>query len=138
MGQAMPVSPLAEKRIVVIEDNAILKIGLETVLRGAGASLVSSFDQKIDAALLDFRLEHGVTAVPLAQALHRRGVPFAFYTGCSQASLAGIRARWPECIIIAKPASPAEIVEALVGLLGRQGGKGAPLPPKGMPAAQHY
>ena len=135
MGQAMPVSPLAGKRIIVIEDNAILKIGLETVLRAAGASLVSSFDQKIDAALLDFRLEHGVTAVPLAQALHRRGVPFAFYTGCSQASLAGIRARWPECIVIAKPASPADIVEALADMLKRQGGKLSALLPRGISVA---
>jgi hypothetical protein len=137
MGQAMPVSPLAGKRIVVIEDNTILKIGLETVLRGAGASLVSSFDQQIDAALLDFRLQHGVTAAPLAQVLYRRGVPFAFYTGCSQVSLAGIRARWPECIIIAKPASPADIVDALAGLLQRQSGKALRLS-RGMPAAQYY
>ena len=113
-------TPLAEKRIFVVEDNAILKIGLESILRDAGAQLATSLDQKLDGALLDLRLEHGVTSVPFAQALRRRNVPFLFYTGLSIASLAGIRARFPGCIIISKPSYPAEIVGCLADLLEYQ------------------
>jgi DNA-binding response OmpR family regulator len=111
--------PLVEKRILVVEDNAILKIGLEVLLRDAGAQIVASLDHKLDAAVLDLRLEHGVTSVPFAQALSRRYVPFLFYTGLPAASLAGIRARFPDCLIIAKPSRPSEIVEGLVNLLER-------------------
>jgi hypothetical protein len=122
--------PLAERRIIVVEDDPILKIGLESILKGAGAQLVSSLDHRLDVALLDLLLEHGVTSVPIAQTLSRRDVPFLFYTGLPEASLAGIRARFPQCTIIAKPSQPADIIDALAGLLIRRheglGGHGAP------------
>jgi hypothetical protein len=44
-------------------------------------------------------------------------VPFAFYTG--QTETDPIRADWPHCEIVAKPASPQAIVTAVAGLLRR-------------------
>jgi CheY-like chemotaxis protein len=108
---------LSGKRLIVIEDNPVVRMGVEDTLRGAGAIIVKSFNQKADAAVLDVRLGGGVTAIPIALTLGFRSVPFMFYTGQPETTLAPIRNRWPGCKIVTKPSSPREIIAAVVDLL---------------------
>jgi DNA-binding response OmpR family regulator len=116
---------LRDARVLVVEDDFLILIELETILRDAGAHIVGACrtvdealalieHEHIDAGLLDLRLGRDTTA-PIARVLTRRGVPFAFYTG--QTETDPIRAEWPRCEIVAKPASPRAIVAAVAGLL---------------------
>ena len=107
---------LAGKRLVVIEDEPIIKFGLEEILRDAGATIVQTFDQKVDAAILDVNLGEGVTVVPIAVRLRERRVPFIFYSGQSEAFLAPIREAFPNATFISKPAETWRIVAAVVDL----------------------
>jgi CheY-like chemotaxis protein len=111
------VQPLAGKRLIVVEDNPVVRMGVEDALRGAGASIARSFDQKANAAVLDVRLGNGITALPIALTLSYRMVPFLFYTGQSEAALAPIRNRWPGCQILQKPSTAETIVASVLELV---------------------
>jgi len=108
---------LAGKRLVVVEDTTIVRLDVENTLREAGAIILQSFENGADAAVLDILLGKGSTSIPIAQALSERKIPFLFYTGLSPSSLTVIRAEWPGCRILFKPARPGEIVAAVVDLL---------------------
>ena len=114
-------------RILIVEDDFLILIELESVLRDAGAHIAGACrkvdeavalarEQEIDAALLDLRVGHDAIT-PVARCLDHRGVPFAFYTG--QTETDPIRAEWPDCAIVAKPAVPHLIVAAVAALLQR-------------------
>ena len=112
----------------MVEDDFLILMELETILREAGAhiagacrtvdeALALAREQEIDAALLDLRVgQEAIT--PVARCLDHRGVPFAFYTG--QQETDPIRAEWPDCAIIAKPAVTRLLVATLAGLLQRR------------------
>lgn len=83
--------PRQGARVLVIEDNAIVALDLQEMLRalGAGAvTLAGSIDEAqaaleaatFDLALLDLDLD-GESAMPIAEALAARSIPFAFATG---------------------------------------------------------
>ena len=110
---------LAGKRLVVVEDTAIIKLAIEKTLLEAGATITRSFENGADAGLLDIWLGNGSTSIPIAQALSDRKIPFLFYTGLPPSELTQIRERWPGCMIVAKPALPSEIVAAVVELLAQ-------------------
>ena len=107
---------LAGKRLVVIEDETVIKIVLEETLRSAGAIVMSSFDQKLDGAVLDVNLGHGIDVLPIANRLRERNVPFVFYTGQSETSLAPIREAFPNATFISKPAETRRILAAVADL----------------------
>src|SRR5512142_1062490 len=84
-------NPLAGRRILVVEDEAMLSMLLEDILEGLGcevAGTASRFDEAMrrvdtldfDAALLDVNL-NGTYSVPIAEKLAQRGVPFVLATG---------------------------------------------------------
>jgi DNA-binding response OmpR family regulator len=119
---------LQDARVLIVEDDFLILIELETVLGEAGARIVGACrtvdealavagNQDIDAALLDLRVGPD-TIAPVAYCLDRRGVPFAFYTG--QTETDPIRVEWPDCEIVAKPAAPKAIVAAVAALLRGQ------------------
>ena len=108
---------LAGRHLVVVDDTAIIKLGIEQALREAGATIERSFENGADAAILDIWLGKGTTSLFIAQALVDRKIPFLFYTGLPRSELTPIRERWPGCMIVAKPAPPSEIVAAVVELL---------------------
>ena len=112
--------PLANRRLVIMEDDPIVRANIEAALTSAGASLVKSGDLKIDAAILDVSLGHGASSVAIAEALSRRSVPFAFFTGLNDKALGPIRHRWPSCQILKKPATSEQIVAAVVNLLAQR------------------
>jgi hypothetical protein len=50
----------------------------------------------------------------VCQALHRRKIPFLFYTGHANADLL---ADWPQAPVVGKPAPPSVIVEHIAALV---------------------
>jgi DNA-binding response OmpR family regulator len=114
-------------RILVVEDDFLILTELESTLEEAGAriagtcrtveeALALAREQELDAALLDLRVGHDAIT-PVARCLDQQRVPFAFYTG--QTETDPIRAQWPDCAIVPKPATSQAIVAAVAGLLNR-------------------
>ena len=118
------MKPLAGRCILIVEDNFLILLELESTLLNAGARVVSCTaltqaaaridEEEIDAGLLDVRIGMGSIA-PVAQKLADRGKPFIFYTG--QVAWDPELARWPEVPVVAKPAPPEVIVKALVQIM---------------------
>jgi DNA-binding response OmpR family regulator len=114
-------------RVLVVEDDFIIAMDLESALVDAGAEVIgpcrtvrdavaATIGCKLAAAVLDVRLG-GETVAPVASELARRGIPFLFYTG--QIETDPIRVEWPACTIVVKPASSRAIVGAVAALLQR-------------------
>ena len=85
------MKPLAELKVLVIEDEMLGRMLLEDLLQelgctvigpvasiAAGVELAGGAD--VDVALLDINID-GVRVYPVADALAQRGIPFAFVTG---------------------------------------------------------
>ena len=82
---------LSGKRVLIIEDEPLVAMDLETLLTGAGCTIVAHrvehrygeggrAERPCDVALLDANLG-GEPVDEVAAALTRRGIPFAFATG---------------------------------------------------------
>jgi DNA-binding NtrC family response regulator len=118
---------LDHARLLVVEDDFIISLELQSLLGAARATIVAPCYKisealsalkanKVDAAVLDVRLGSH-TAAPVADELVRRGIPFLFYTG--QVDADPTRAAWPAAPIISKPAPSSQIVTAVAELLRR-------------------
>ena len=110
------IAVLTGKRLFVVEDSPIVKLGLEAILREAGAMIVETLDDEIDAAILDVNLGHGVSSAPIADKLSQRDVPFLFYSGQSESFLASIRKKFPAALVLIKPCDPARIIREVARL----------------------
>jgi DNA-binding response OmpR family regulator len=118
--------PLNGARVLVVEDDYLISMNLESTLAEAGAeiagvsrtvkdALALAKQNGVAAAILDFRLGCE-TVEPVARQLSRRGIPFVFYTGQLEAEhLLG--SEWPGCKILRKPSRPQAIVSAIAGVL---------------------
>jgi len=83
---------LAGRRILVVEDEMMIGMLIEDILKDAGGEVVGPMprlkpamdaaanEMRIDAAVLDINLA-GETVAPVADRLMERGVPFVFLTG---------------------------------------------------------
>jgi DNA-binding response OmpR family regulator len=117
---------MRSKRVLVVEDDALVSMAVEAEVADAGHAVVGPFgccadalaslssDGLPDAAVLDFRLRDG-PCLDLARALRQRGVPFLVYTGSLPSAkpcgpLEG--APWIE-----KPAPTGRLAAALDALL---------------------
>lgn len=98
------------KRVLVIEDEPVVAMLMEDLLESFGCETVAcagtaldaarlANDLDIDFALLDINLNGG-DSFPAADALKRRGVPFAFVTGYG---VQGVRPDLRDNPIIHKP-----------------------------------
>lgn len=117
---------LAGARILVVEDEFLIAMQLQSVFEDEGAQVVGPYHSlsealrhaetdEISAASLDVNLGRD-TAAPVAGALARRHVPFIFYSvQIKDPALAP----WQHIRVIQKPASPHELVQAMVALLHR-------------------
>ena len=87
----------ASKRVLVVEDELMIRMLLEDMLSELGytvAAQAARIDEALDAAknvafdvaILDVNL-NGETIVPVAEALDARGMPFVFATGYADAVL---------------------------------------------------
>jgi PAS domain S-box-containing protein len=119
---------LAGRRLLVIEDEPLVAIEIESILGDAGAQVrvVGSAAQALhhiehfpfDGALLDGNL-HGLPVDEIAAALTGAKIPFAFVSGYSRQNLPRAFANVP---VVAKPFVPAVLVEAAANLAPERGG----------------
>lgn len=123
----MNATSIAGRRVLIVEDEMLVAMGLEDMLTDLGYEIVgvaSRTDQalamlgneSIDAVVLDINL-HGEMSFPVADALTARNVPFLFSTGYERSSLAG---RFSSCPAIQKPFSTEELGRAIEGLFDRR------------------
>lgn len=130
-------SVLAGRRVLLLEDEALVAMDLEGIVQDAGAEEVrlamnlaeawrTVSDWRPDLALLDVRLPDG-SSHDLAAELHERGVHVLFHTGDADASrLAAVA---PGAGVLRKPSSAPMIVAAISGLIDpHPGGPAAPGP----------
>jgi DNA-binding NtrC family response regulator len=120
-----PNLPLSGARVLVVEDDVILLLDIETILSEAGAEVVGRCrtitealaavqNHRFCAAVMDVRVGRE-TIVPVARELQKRGTPFLFYTG--QVGVENALEEWPKSNIITKPAKAQTVVEAVAKLL---------------------
>ena len=116
-------------RVLVLEDDPLLLLELESILQDAGAEIVACCRNVKDglmavekngvaAAILDVRIGR-TTIAPVARQLAKRGTPFLFYTG--QVENDPALAEWSDHVVLSKPARPATIVAAVALLLEDSG-----------------
>jgi CheY-like chemotaxis protein len=81
----------AEKRILVAEDEFFVALVVEETLQSLGCTVLGPFSdlaeatevarrEQVDPAVLDINLR-GEMVYPLAEQLHRHGIPLVFTTG---------------------------------------------------------
>jgi len=106
--------------ILIVEDQALIALNLEDVVRSIGGCAVGHAARlsealtliettSWDAALLDIKLAGGEMAYPAADRLRAKGIPFAFLTawdGC-------IDERYPDVPVLRKPFSEADLERCL-------------------------
>jgi len=121
------VSQLCGKRLLVVEDEALVALMLEELLEGFGCdvvgvagtlskglALVGDESLAIDGALLDINLG-GEKVFPVAERLAARGVPFIFCTGYGAGGLPPNFAGVPT---LAKPYLEEALEKMLVARFG--------------------
>ncbi len=125
MTHAETTRALEGARILVVEDDFLISTEIDSILAGAGATVVGPCrtlaqaerlidDNHISAAILDFRLGHDTT-LPVAEQLHDHGIPFVFFTG--QVNTRQIESACPGAKVITKPFQSRTIVTALADVL---------------------
>ena len=116
----MNSQPKTLPRVLIVEDEPMVAIDIEQALTdfgfhvvGVAFSLETALElvasEGFDAVILDVNLK-GVSAVPVADALTARGLPFIVTTGYGlDQRPAGLR----DAPYLRKPYRPAELVRAL-------------------------
>jgi two-component SAPR family response regulator len=121
------VARLGGVRALIVDDEFIIGLEIESMLMDAGATVVgvcTTISEALDLAgradvsiaTLDIRIGRDTTAT-VAALLAERGIPFVFFSG--QPLPVEMQGLWPESLVIAKPADQGELVNAL-GLLMRR------------------
>ncbi len=98
-------------RVLIVEDEGIVEMMMEEMVRHLGCTVVASSrtldsgvamaeSEQVDFALLDFDLGGGADALPIAEALEERGIPFVFVTAHA---LDVLRDTHPHVPVLVKP-----------------------------------
>ena len=124
---ALKPDTLADRRLLVVEDEMFVAMLIEDLLVEEGCTVVGPAASvadalklmdgtRLDGAVLDVNLG-SETVYPVADALGRAGVPFVFVTGYGAGSLIEAHRGHPT---IAKPFDPSRFADELVlGLANR-------------------
>ena len=118
---------LSGMRVLILEDEFLIAMDVEQLCRDSGAVNVmiartlSEIDREqavenFDAAILDVMLG-GSSTLPFAEELHKSGVPFIFASGYGDVD--EIFTAFPGVVVIGKPYSGTELIEALAVASGR-------------------
>jgi light-regulated signal transduction histidine kinase (bacteriophytochrome) len=116
---------LTGKRVLLVEDQLVIALDAEDILRHAGAAHVETASSVRDAlkllpgsppdlAILDVNLGVG-TSLPIAEELQRRSIPFVFATGYGDSSF--IPKTMRSVPIVRKPYSTEALTKALARIL---------------------
>ncbi len=116
------------KRILVVEDEALLALDLRFALEDRGASVVGPCYRLstalttaqlggIDAAVLDVDLA-GETVFPVADLLKQANIPFVFHTGRHNPQV--LSEAYRDIPICPKPTNPETVADTLFALIERQ------------------
>ena len=108
---------------MVVEDDAFIALDIEQALRGAGYDQIRAFGRKSSAlsyldddtpvlALLDLNLGRGETSIDIAMTLKRRGCPFMFLTGYTEATVP-LPSELSGAPRLSKPFDVVELTEAV-------------------------
>lgn len=119
------IKALSGRRVLVVEDESLVAMLLETILEDMGClpvgpasnvdeGLAMATDESLDAALLDVNVA-GRQVFPIADALKARGVPFVFSTGYGEG---GLPDEWRGHATVQKPFTEAAIRQALMKIMG--------------------
>ena len=117
----------AGRRVLIVEDEAMIAGWIESILRKGGWSIVGPIAtleralatierERLDAALLDVRI-NGHDAFAVADVLMKRNVPFIFVSGFTRKQMPP---GYSDCAYIAKPFTPDAILALLEGVVGRE------------------
>ncbi len=116
---------LEGRRVLVVEDESLVAMLLETILEDMGAAPVgpastveegvaaATGEPDLDAALLDVNVA-GKPVFPVAEALSARGVPFVFSTGYGEG---GLPDEWRGRPVLQKPFTEQAVRDALQSVL---------------------
>ena len=108
-------------RVLVVEDEALISMLLEDMLKECGFEVVGAITrleealaliacEKIDIGLLDINLGDG-TVYPVADAMHAQRIPFIFSTGYSACALPP---RFEDRVTLQKPFSAQDLRHTLL------------------------
>jgi len=112
---------LANRRILVVEDESMVAMMLEDyldelgcIVAGSAARLGEALEMarslELDMAVLDLNLA-GEMSYPVAEVLQTRGVPVVFATGYGSAGLSG---KFPDAPVLSKPYNIEQLENALL------------------------
>lgn len=121
----MSEQDLRGRRIMVVEDEALIAMLTCDYLEELGCSIVGPFataekalaaleQEPVDLAILDVNLGSGRTSFPVAHALSDRSTPFMFATGYGSS---GVRDEFPTAPVLAKPFTDAQLAKELAALI---------------------
>jgi CheY-like chemotaxis protein len=111
---------MSKRRVLVVEDEMMVVLYLEDVLQSLGHTVAATAgrleeavklaeEADIDFALLDLNLA-GARTYPVAAALQKRAIPFAFATGYGSG---GIAAEYAHIPTLTKPFRVEDIATVL-------------------------
>jgi CheY-like chemotaxis protein len=114
---------LAGRSILVVEDEPVIALQLQSQFNAAGARVYSAGRLKdalymaehpaLSAAVLDYRLGADDSAA-VCRRLADLGIPFMFYTGFGDAE--AFR-HWPKAPVVSKPVEGRILIDAVTSLL---------------------
>ena len=113
----------ARARVLLLEDEPLIAMQEEAILRGFGLDVVCarSADTALkalegggfDAALLDWKLG-AESSLSVANRLREMGLPFGFLTGYQEDALPG---EFRDCLIVRKPFTAEQLREVVTALM---------------------
>jgi DNA-binding response OmpR family regulator len=123
---ARPAASLAGLRVLIVEDEMIIALEIESMLRALGCEVVGpvgtlksalrlAHTEALDAAVLDVNL-HGEKVFPVADELQARGIPFLFATGYGAWTMPE---EWRAPCRLAKPFRCEELEKQMRSISGR-------------------
>ncbi|MBM0104929.1 response regulator [Steroidobacter sp. S1-65] len=111
-------------RALIVEDEGAIALLIEDMLLDLGCEIAAAAAElgkacelartaRIDFAILDLNLA-GVSALPVAEILRERGIPFMFSTGYGTSAVSGVFERYP---VVAKPFVMNELRDKIAAAL---------------------